>query len=132
MKFVPILVFALMLTSRFIPAAKADRIRCSFTEPFLSTEYNMVNQTFTVVDSFSQYPKVFKTVVKSVRLEIKDSGVFQLRIASGKIIQKLLLNHQGSDGMSGTVFPYEVTWTGHQNLVGGCVSDSLPAKVDSE
>lgn len=110
--------------------AKADIIKCSFTEPFITTTYSMTQSTLTVKDDAGEK----ETVVKDVSFQIKSAGVFELVSKDGKVLQKLILNNNGSDGMSENIYPYEVQdylWTGDskQALFGGCSSNALKVKI---
>lgn len=109
--------------------AKADIIKCSFTEPFITTIYSMSQSTLTIQDPVLKKAKV----LKDVSFQIKEAGKFELVAKDGKILQKLDLNNKGSDGMSENIYPYEVqdfTWGGDQShtLWGGCSSNSLKTK----
>lgn len=70
----------------FSHPAVADIIKCDFTEPFLSTEYSMAQQTFTIIDPVSEHPKTVRTILKNVSFQIKDAGKFELVDANKKII----------------------------------------------
>lgn len=109
--------------------AKADIIKCIFTEPFITTIYSMSQSTLTIQDPNLKSPKV----LKDVSFQIKAAGKFELVSKEGKILQKLDLNNKGSDGMSEHIYPFEVqdfTWSGDQTnpLWGGCSSNSLKTK----
>lgn len=111
--------------------AQADIIKCSFTEPFINTVYSMSQQSLTMTSPDSE-----KTVIKNVSFQIKGAGEFELLTKDGKLLQKLTLNHMGSDGMSDEVFPYSVTEysvPGTENkLTGGCSSNFLKVKPTAE
>lgn len=114
-------------------AAKADIIKCSFTEPFITTVYSMSQSTLTIKNDVESE----ETTINNVSLQIKSAGVFELVSKEGKLLQKLILNNEGSDGMSDTIYPYDVqdyTWGGTQNsaLRGGCSSNFLKAKIVSQ
>ncbi len=112
-----------ILVLAFNISAQADVITCVFTEPFVNTTYDLAKQTLTV----EQYEG--KLVVKDVSFEIKSAGKFHIVSQDGVVLQKLDLNGKGSDGMSDTVFPYEVTDTSMDkfanNGIGGCYSNHL-------
>ncbi|MGZ3770544.1 MAG: hypothetical protein ACXVCP_00755 [Bdellovibrio sp.] len=114
-----VLILAGVLLSSF--AANADVIKCVFTEPFVSTEYSMTRSTLTYHSAMENTDKV----EKNVSFQIKEAGVFQLVSKDGQVLQTLTLNHQGSDGMSETVYPYEAK---SEFGIGGCTSNQLPAK----
>jgi hypothetical protein len=105
--------------------AHADIIRCTFTEPWIDSTYSMNKSTLT----YESPDPHFKKVVKNVSFQIKSAGVFELVDKNGKLLQVLKLNHQGSDGMSDAVYPFEVLdktqTTMANNGVGGCRSNHL-------
>ncbi len=109
----------------FASISQADIIKCSFTEPFISSTYSTTQSTLTYV-GFD-----LNKVIKNVSFQIKSAGVFEL-VSHGKVIQTLTLNHQGSNGMSDTIYPFEVKdQSGIMNAnvgFGGCVSNQLKSK----
>ena len=112
-------------------SAKADIISCSFTEPFITTEYSMTQSTLTIVSAGHDSADE-KTIIKNVSFQIKSEGTFELVSKDGKVLQSLVLNHKGSDGMSDTIYPYDVKDFNYNNdsfpLFGGCSSNHLKAK----
>lgn len=111
-------------------SAQADIIKCSFTEPFITTEYSTTQSTLTIRHDGTDEKKV----IKNVSFQIKAAGDFELVSKDGKILQKLFLNFKGSDGMSDNIYPYDVqdyTWTGNNQhaLYGGCSSNFLKTKI---
>lgn len=115
-KFILSTVFAL-------PAlAQADVITCTFTEPFITTTYSMVQQKLSWVDNVTGRTQV----VRNVSFQIKGPGQFELMDANRNVLQTLNLNFKGSDGMSERNFPYEVQWS-TKSLYGGCESNFLKA-----
>lgn len=113
---------ALLLISS---VANADIIRCSFTEPFVNSTYSTSQSTLTYRTSEGQ-----TIVIKNVSFQIKEAGFFELVDKNNKVIQTLTLNHQGSDGMSDIVYPYDAkdTRVTPNALFGGCESNYLKAK----
>lgn len=107
-------------------AARADIINCVFTEPFVNSSYSMSQSTLTY-DRFD----TGKSVIKNVSFQIKSAGVFELVDKSGKVLQTLTLNGQGSDGMSDRTYPYDVKDSSMDknanNGYGGCTSNQLKA-----
>lgn len=107
--------------------SQADIIKCSFTEPFVDSTYSMSQSTLTY-KNFGEKDRVFK----NVSMQIKGPGEFALISSDGKVLQSLSLNNQGSDGMSDTVFPYDVKDTNMGSMAnngfGGCTSNLLKAK----
>lgn len=125
-------LIASLIALTFSLNASADIIKCSFTEPFLTTEYSMAQQTLRVSDDVMKKAKVFK----NVSFQIVEAGKFQLQDKKGNVLQTLSLTNNGSDGMSDTVYPYEVTssdkiqYLGANNGVGGCSSNFLKIKTE--
>ncbi len=121
-------LFALTACCNF---ASADIIKCTFTEPFIDTEYSMTQSTLTY-KSFENKD----TVIKNVSFQIKGPGVFELVSKDGKVLQVLTLNNQGSDGMSDKTYPYEVkdnsSIMSANNGYGGCTSNYLHATETEE
>ncbi len=124
MKFVFAILFFVSLS------AQADVITCRFTEPFLTTTYNMEKHTFTVFDN-AEKKLVSKT--RRVAFVVKGPGQFEIVTRKGQVLQKLNLNFQGSDGMSDQVYPYDVQWLTAEHLnnqMGGCESQVLKRKEE--
>lgn len=115
---VPVLFFSF--------AAHADIIKCTFTEPFINSTYSMTQSRLTYQD-FEGRTRVYN----NVSFQIKGTGRFELLTRSGRVIQSLRLNYQGSDGMSDRVYPYDVQdnsgLMGANNGRGGCQSNYLRA-----
>jgi hypothetical protein len=108
-------------------AASAIVITCSFTEPFVRTSYDSDLQTLTLTYDVEKR----RETQKSVSLHTLSPTVFELWNANNEVIQHLELDHQGSDGMSDRIYPYEVKWTPRdaslpEVLFGGCVRNSKP------
>lgn len=103
--------------------AHADIIECVFTEPFVKTVYSMTQSTLTITDIDN------KEVIKSVSFQIKSPSVFELVSKDGQVLQTLTLNQKGSDGMSDTLYPYDVKDTRFSDSpqYGGCTSNYLKA-----
>lgn len=118
-----------IITSIFLFSSigRADIIKCTFTEPFIDTSYSMAQATLTSKDSEGSI-----RVVKNVSFQIKSAGVFELVSKNGTVLQKLILNNKGSDGISEKIYPYEVKdssllMSANKGL-GGCVSNYLKFK----
>lgn len=112
--------------------AKADIIKCMFTEPFITTVYSMAEQSLTYINPLGENGNEERTTEKNVSFQIKKAGVFDLVSKDGKVLQTLKLNNQGSDGMSNAIYPYDVK-DNSQLLAptmgrGGCSSNYLKAK----
>ena len=117
-------IFAGLVVLAINVTAHADVIKCTFTEPFVTTVYNIDKQTLTEIDVEDK-----QKVTENVSFEIKSAGSFELVNEAGKVLQKIELNGRGSDGMSDTTYPFEVTDTSMDGLanngVGGCTSNHL-------
>lgn len=104
--------------------SNADIIKCSFAEPFVDTTYSMSQSTLTYSE-FGEFKKI-----KNVSFQIMAPGVFEL-VKNGKVLQRLILNNQGSTGSSNTMYPFEVEDTSlvaritANNGIGGCASNYL-------
>jgi hypothetical protein len=102
--------------------AQADLIQCQFTEPFVTTVYNLSQRTLVVMPAAGQ-----TEVIKHVSLEMKAPGKFELVGPTGEVLQKLALTGKGSDGMSDRVYPFDVVSTSLEKVSnggqGGCTSD---------
>lgn len=107
--------------------ASADIIKCTFTEPFVSSTYSMTKSTLT-------YESIDGTEeeIERVSFQIKSAGVFELVSKDGEVLQRLELNNQGSDGMSDRTYPFDVKDNSSITNAGrgGCQSNSLKAKGD--
>jgi hypothetical protein len=98
--------------------SRSEIIKCTYTEPFITTIYNSDTHEVTISNN------ALKTVTKLAnvsRRTIKPK-VFELRNAKKTIVQTMELNHRGSDGMTDTVYPYDSQWN---KLHGGCTSSRL-------
>jgi uncharacterized membrane protein len=100
--------------------AKADIIKCSFTEPFITTSYDTALQRMTVTYDVEKRRTVFDRV--SMR-ELRPRA-FEFRSADGQILQRVERTCRGSDGMSDRVYPYKGQWIS-QDLQGGCTSTRM-------
>jgi hypothetical protein len=71
-------------------------------------------------------------IIKNVSFQIKGPANFELVDKSGKILQLVTLNLAGTDGMSDSVYPYDVKDSsitdGLNVLVGACSSNYLKSK----
>lgn len=112
-------------------SAQADIIKCYFTEPFITTEYSMAQQRLTYFGPDDNGSNSVLAVYKNVSFQIKGVGQFEIVAKDGTVLQSLDLNHQGSDGMSDTTYPYDVKdnsmFNRANNGIGGCTSNYLKA-----
>lgn len=107
------------------PAARAETLRCVFTDPFHRTSYDFATRTLTVIGPDPDLP----VVRRRLTLARRAPGQVTLLDGRGLVVQQIALTWRGSDGMSDLVYPYEVRWQREGTvLVGACTSDALPAK----
>ena len=116
----------ILVSSIFISnMAAADIIKCMFTEPFGTSTYSMTQSVLKYDMADSDKSKT----IKNVSFQIKAAGEFELISKEGKVLQKISLTKNGSDGMSDRVYPYEVKDSGMatnaNNGTGGCSSNHL-------
>ncbi len=103
--------------------AKADIIKCTFTEPFVTTVYSATQSRLTV----RYETEGREDSIRSISFQILGAGLFELWGQDRRRLQRLELSYQGSDGMSDRVYPYAVEWIG-KGLRGGCTSLHLKAR----
>ncbi len=113
-------VFAILLASQ---AAKAEKIYCYFTEPFINLTYDsdtnkMVHSSPGSEDKVGVAQVIFN----------KDG---QIQITVVGIDNSLLIDTTvaGSDGMSDFIYPFEGVING--TLYGGCETDHLKKKLST-
>lgn len=119
-------LFATATLMLFANVSHADIIKCNFTEPFITTTYSTTQSTLKI-ESLGESTKV----LKNVSFQIIGAGIFNLVDSKGHVVQKLTLNNNGSDGMSDTIYPYEVQdfdMSGANNGIGGCSSNYLKSE----
>jgi uncharacterized membrane protein len=108
----------------FVPSiAQADIIKCSFTEPFITTVYSTNENTLTVTYDAERR----RETLKNISFQIMKPATFELWDAKRRVIQRLELSFRGSDGMSDRVFPYAAHWLS-KDLHGGCTSNHLSVR----
>jgi hypothetical protein len=103
--------------------AKADIIRCTFTEPFVTTVYSTTQSTLAL----RYETEGREDIIKNVSFQIMSAGHFELWGPDRQPLQRLRLSHNGSDGMSDRQYPYSVEWIS-RGLRGGCTSLHLTVK----
>ena len=81
--------------------AQADIVKCSFTEPFMTTSYDTSSQQMTVTHDVEKRRTIFDRI--SMR-EVKP-GTFEFRNADGQVLQRVERSCRGSDGMSRNRMP---------------------------
>ncbi len=100
--------------------AKADIIKCSYTEPFITTVYSTAENTLTITDAAAHQT----TKLTNISFQILKRNTFELWNAAKIVVQRMELNLKGSDGMSDTLYPYDATFI-PKDLRGGCTSNHL-------
>lgn len=104
--------------------AKADIIKCTFTEPFYATEYSTTTQKLKISGS-----EIVTKYVNNVSFQIIAPGTFEIVGPNNVVIQRLYLTGAGADGMSSFVYPFKVKWMTHlydaNHGIGGCESNYL-------
>ncbi|AGH94414.1 hypothetical protein [Pseudobdellovibrio exovorus] len=121
------LLLSLMFMNPVGNTADFQSLKCIFTEPFAVTTYNFQQQSLlTETPSLGRKPR--QRLSSAISFQIRNTGAFSLVDADGRVLQELILNGKGSDGMSDRLYPYKVTryWSQIQQ-VGGCFSDKIPA-----
>ena len=113
---VPLAFVSLITSADF---SKADIIKCSYTEPFITTTYS--STTNDLIISENAQPDVRLT---NISLQIIRQNLFELWDAKHEVIQRMELNLKGYDGMSDMVYPYDAIFLPRQ-LRGGCISNHL-------
>lgn len=120
-------LFVLALSSfALVNSAQAEVFNCGFTEPFVDVTYDTATQEMTV--------KTFEfeeTVRSGITFTIEGPNTFVLKDQAGAEVLRMVLDNQGSDGMSDMVYPYSATFaelvvSGNMGI-GGCSSTLLPA-----
>lgn len=98
-------------------SANADVIKCSFTEPFITTTFDTSRNRMTVTYDVEKRQTTFD------RVSMRQTGprTFELRNAKGEVLQRMQRSCRGSDGMSDRKYPYEAKLIA-QKLYGGCTS----------
>ena len=79
----------------------ADIYVCNFTEPFVTTVFDTKLSSLQYQDfqGSSTYKDIFVRNVDSITFEILTSDM--------RLLQRVIHNNQGSDGMSDEVYPFE-------------------------
>ncbi len=115
-------VWCLVLLSSLVLSdlAKADIIKCSFTEPFVTTSYDTSLRRMTVTYDVEKR----RTIFERISMRETRRGVFEFRNANGQVLQRVERSCRGSDGMSDRVYPYEAHWIA-EKLYGGCTSAGM-------
>jgi uncharacterized membrane protein len=95
----------------------ADVIKCSFTEPFITTSYDTASKRLTVTHDVEKRQEIHDRISKRQL----SRRAFELRSADGQVLQRVERTCKGSDGMSDRVYPYSAQWI-PLKLYGGCTS----------
>lgn len=99
-------------------ATHADIITCFQEEPFIKVTYNTDEGT-SKTEALGEDPVVHR----GLKFVIKGNDRFEIRNANGDVIQILILNYEGSEGVSDLKYPFD----GGQGINGpiGCESSEL-------
>jgi uncharacterized membrane protein len=112
--------------------AEAGTLRCSFTEPFFTVEFDSATRKVVLVspDEFDDTGRPIPRVL-SETARIRRSGVWETyetyfletpgkdAATPPEIILEIRVTGRGEDGMSDVVYPFEGRY-GEGRLVGGC------------
>jgi hypothetical protein len=111
-----------------------ELIRCSFTEPFFTVEWNEATGKVKTVEAdeveWDENGNVIDdhAVIKEGFAKIRTGeNTFDIRNAKGEVAVKLTLDFDGNDGMSDTITPY--TGLFGSSLYGGCSSNYYKDKT---
>lgn len=119
------LALAILSTTLFFYSSSlfADVIECRQTEPFIAETFNTDSGVVSIKSIGDSHSPKIETGLKFI---IKEAGRFEIKTSDGSTRRTLLLNYQGSDGMSDLVYPFD----GGQGVNGpiGCESTELKAK----
>jgi hypothetical protein len=115
-------------------SAKANILRCDFTEPFFNITYNSKTKvtTYTGVELYNEETQGFDEIVigkESKLIPVDNSrgakgSQYVLVNEEGKVLLKLKLSFNGSNGMSDHTYPFEA-WYGE--FIGACDTKNTPA-----
>jgi hypothetical protein len=119
-----------------VPAAAADVLGCSFTEPFFSIGFDPATGIVTRASPDDADPQSGeikpKVIAEGAKLTLDDvwegHRSATLRTAAGEVLMVLRFR-EGSDGMSDFVFPLEGQWgaEANGNNIGGCETAKVQA-----
>jgi uncharacterized membrane protein len=121
-------------TSPASTAAPTTSLNCQFTEPFFSLDFDLVTGvvTKTEPDWENDAAQTITTVVaRNVRVVTDSSDPFLPKYVvnkeDGSLLAELVMNMQGSNGMSDTVYPFEIQFVTdlHGKQWGGCSSNNI-------
>jgi hypothetical protein len=105
--FTATLGFGLALGPAAAGPARAEAIRCTFTEPSLTTLYDPGRRLLAVHDPVTDYPRVARTFYRHVVRVRTGPRRFELRVR-GVLLARLVRDGRGSDGMSEHRYAYTV------------------------
>lgn len=116
---------AALLALGFVPAARAEKFTCSFTEPFYTITYDTSTQKLLSRNDSMETSKTYR----NVSFQIVGAGEFRLSDSRGKELLSMKLTQEGSDGMSDIIYPFDAKTDellgGANNGWGGCESSLL-------
>jgi uncharacterized membrane protein len=112
------LLLAAMTAAFLVPAlARAEVIKCVYTEPFVNTVFDPRRKTVTSTRMGEEKPLSFRVSVRAIK------GSLELTNRRHAFRQTMVKDGKGSDGMSDLAFPYSATLTQKglpHRLHGGC------------
>lgn len=97
--------------------AFAETIYCSFTEPFLTVNYNSDTSKVVVAsptEGSAEFP---------AHMTFQKDGILKITVEGFDHYMEVNTTKEGSDGMSDFVYPFEGVVNGQ--LYGGCETDAL-------
>jgi len=127
MKLIGIIPFLLTLTvGQF---AHAETFTCVFTEPWVTLTYSTSSKI--LVSSNSSLAPEEKYALKRVSVRESQPGIILWFKANGEQIARLELTRHGTDGMSETIYPYDIKTTivKYSSGIGGCYTSLLGPKI---
>lgn len=114
-----------VLATLGLSSAYGEVFDCTFSEPAVNVKYNSEMKSLVLKKDLLGTPEV----TSNVSFHILSSGIFVLKGDDGKQLAKLTLNNNGSDGLTETLYPFEIelsSMSGQSNRgVGGCSSSLL-------
>lgn len=97
--------------------ASAETIYCSFTEPFLTVNYNS-DTSKVLISSPTEGSAEF-----AAHMTFQKDGILKITAEGFDHYMEINTTKEGSDGMSDFVYPFEGVVNGQ--LYGGCETDAL-------
>jgi uncharacterized membrane protein len=111
-------IFAILMASQ---AARAEKIYCYFTEPFINLTYDSDMNQVTHSSPGSE------DKVGQAQVIFNKDGIIGITVVGINNSLVIDTTKPGSDGMSDYIYPFEAVVDG--NLYGGCETDHLKKKL---